>query len=48
MNMRVQSVFEDEWDEDVVIGGKRMPGWMEKEEGQREVEKLGRLLEEMD
>ncbi len=41
------NVFEDEWDEDIIIGGKRLPGWMEEEEGKMEVEKLGRLLEGM-
>ncbi len=42
------NMFEDDWDEDLVIGGKRMPAWMEEEEGQKEVESLGRLLEGME
>lgn len=45
---RGSSIYEDDWDEDVLIGGKRMPGWMEEEEGKREVESLGRLLEGME
>lgn len=45
---RVTTAFDDEWDEDVVIGGKKLPGWFEMDEGRREVEKLGEILDRMD
>lgn len=41
------NVFEDEWDEDVVIGGKQLPGWMEDDEGRKEVERVGKILDEL-
>ena len=41
-------MLEDEWDEDVLIGGRKLPGWYGEEEGKKEVEKLGKLLEDMD
>ncbi|KAK4687043.1 serine/threonine-protein phosphatase 4 regulatory subunit 2, partial [Tremellales sp. Uapishka_1] len=42
------NVFEDEWDEDVVIGGKKLVSFMEDEQGKKEVERVGSLLEEFD
>ena len=42
------NVFEDEWDEDVVIGGKKMVGWMDEEDGKKEIERLATILEGMD
>lgn len=45
---RVMIVFDDEWDEDCLIGGKRLVGWMDEEEGKKEVQNLWRLLENMD
>jgi hypothetical protein len=40
--------FDDEWDEELVIGGKKLPGRMEEEQGKKEVERLERLLEAME
>lgn len=42
------NVFEDEYDEDVVIGGKKLAGWMDEEEGRKEAERLGTVLDELD
>ena len=42
------NVFDDEWDEDVVIGGKKLPGWMEQEDSKKEVERVIKLLDELD
>jgi len=39
---------EDEWDEDILIGGKKLPGWLDEEEGRREIERVDRILEDMD
>lgn len=41
------NVFEDEWDEAVVIGGKKLPGWLEEEEGKKEVERVGKILDDL-
>lgn len=43
--MQAGNVFGDEWDEDIVIGGKKLAGWMEGEEAKMEVERVARLLE---
>jgi hypothetical protein len=45
---RAGNVFDDEWDEEVVIGGKKLPEWMGEAEGKREVERLERVLEGME
>jgi hypothetical protein len=42
------NVFEDEWDEDVVIGGKMLPSTMESPAIKAEVERLEALIEEFD
>jgi hypothetical protein len=42
------NVFDDEWDEDVVIGGKKLPGWMDDQEGKQEVNRLVKMVEQMD
>lgn len=42
------NVFEDEWDEAVVIGGKKLPGKLEDEEGKKEIERLGKILDELE
>lgn len=42
------NVFDDEWDEEVVIGGKKLAGWMDEEEGKKEAGRLVRILDEMD
>ncbi|WWD16110.1 hypothetical protein CI109_100535 [Kwoniella shandongensis] len=40
--------YEEDYDEDVAIGGKRLPGWIDEEEGKKEIDRLVKLLEEMD
>lgn len=40
--------MDEEWDEDVVIGGKKLPGWLEAEEAKKEVERVGKLLDGLD
>ena len=40
--------FEDDWDEEVVIGGKILPGWMEEAEERAEVERVVKMLDDMD
>ena len=42
------NVFEDEYDEDVIIGGKKLSGWMEEDEGRKEAERLASALDEYD
>ena len=42
------NVFEDEYDEDVIIGGKTRVGWMEEEAGQKEAAKLVSMLNDLD
>ncbi|BEJ12423.1 hypothetical protein CspHIS471_0208830 [Cutaneotrichosporon sp. HIS471] len=39
--------FEDEWDEEVIIGGRKFPGWFDEDEGKREVEKVAQRIEEL-
>lgn len=41
------NVFEDEYDEDVIIGGKRLAGWMDEDAGQREAGRLVAVLEDL-
>ncbi|KAK8869626.1 hypothetical protein IAR55_000193 [Kwoniella newhampshirensis] len=40
--------YEEDYDEDVAIGGKKLPGWIDEQEGKKELERLDKLLEEMD
>ena len=40
--------FDDDWDEDVIIGGKKLSGWMEEEEGKKEVERVAKAFDDMD
>jgi hypothetical protein len=42
------NVFDDEWDEDIVIGGKKLAGYMEDDEGKKEADRLIKMLDEMD
>jgi hypothetical protein len=41
------NVFDDEWDEEVVIGGKKLAGWMDEDEGKKEAGRLVKMLDEM-
>lgn len=42
------NVFDDEWDEDIVIGGKKLAGYMEEDEGKKEADRLVMMLDELD
>jgi hypothetical protein len=42
------NVFDDEWDEDIVIGGKKLAGYMEEEEGKKEAHRLIKMLDDLD
>lgn len=39
--------YGEEWDEEVVIGGRKLPGWMEEAEGRRAVEATAKQIEEL-
>ncbi|GMK55075.1 hypothetical protein CspeluHIS016_0201310 [Cutaneotrichosporon spelunceum] len=39
--------FEDEWDEEVIIGGRKLPGWLDEEESKREVNRVAQRIEEL-
>lgn len=41
-------MFEDEWDEDVVIGGKTMPSTLEEQAAKAEAQRLVAMLEDFD
>ncbi|EIW70043.1 hypothetical protein TREMEDRAFT_14806, partial [Tremella mesenterica DSM 1558] len=41
-------VYDDEWDENVVIGGKKLPGWLEEEDAKKEVDRLLQILDDLD
>jgi hypothetical protein len=40
--------MEDDWDEDVVIGGKTMAGWIDEEEARKELDRIGKLIDDLD
>ena len=40
--------MDDDWDEEIAIGGKKLPEWMGEPEGDREVERVTKLLDELD
>ncbi|WWC89766.1 uncharacterized protein L201_004692 [Kwoniella dendrophila CBS 6074] len=42
------TVLDDEYDEETTIGGKILPGWMDNEEGKKELEKVVNMLDDMD
>lgn len=39
--------YEEDWDEEVIIGGRKLPGWFDEEEGQKEVDKVAQRIEEL-
>jgi hypothetical protein len=39
--------FEDERDDEVIIGGRKLPGWLEEDDRKKEVDKVTRKLEEL-
>jgi len=39
---------DDEWDDDVVIGGKKLPAWVDEDEAKKEVDRIAKLLEDFD
>jgi hypothetical protein len=38
--------LEDDWDEDIAIGGKQLPAKLEEEEAKKEAERLVQMLED--
>ena len=42
------SLVDSEWNEDIVIGGKILPGYMEEEQAKKEIERVGKMLEDME
>lgn len=39
--------YEEDWDEEVVIGGRKLPGWMDEDEGKRAVDATAKQIEEL-
>lgn len=39
--------FDDDWDEEIVIGGRKLPGWLEQEAGKKEVDRVAQKLESL-
>lgn len=39
---------DDEWDDDVVIGGKKLPAWIDEDEAKKEVDRIAKLLADFD
>nr|XP_018263644.1 uncharacterized protein I303_03515 [Kwoniella dejecticola CBS 10117]OBR85802.1 hypothetical protein I303_03515 [Kwoniella dejecticola CBS 10117] len=42
------SVVDEEFDEETAIGGKILPGWLDGEEGKKELEKVVAILDDME
>ena len=42
------NIFEDDWGEEVVIGGKKLTGWYEEEEGKKELARVAAMLDDLD
>lgn len=40
--------YDDEWDEEVVIGGRTLPGFLQEEDGKKEVDRIARLVDNLD
>jgi hypothetical protein len=40
--------FDAEWDDELIIGGHKLPGYLDAEEGKREVDRVVRQLESLD
>ncbi|KGB79685.2 hypothetical protein CNBG_5523 [Cryptococcus deuterogattii R265] len=41
-------VPDEEWDEETVIGGKKLQGWLDEAQGKAEIQRLNNLLDDMD
>ena len=39
--------FEQGWIDEIIIGGRKLPGWLDEEEAKREVDKMARKLEDL-
>lgn len=39
--------YEEEWDEEILIGGRKLPGWLDEEEGRKDVDKVAAKLDEL-
>ncbi|WOO81367.1 Serine/threonine-protein phosphatase 4 regulatory subunit 2 [Vanrija pseudolonga] len=39
--------YDEEWDEEILIGGRKLPGWLDEEEGRRDVDKVATKLDEL-
>ena len=39
---------DDDWDEEIAIGGKKLPEWMDEGEGRRELDRVIKLLDDLD
>ncbi|OCF45380.1 hypothetical protein I317_00625 [Kwoniella heveanensis CBS 569] len=42
------AVVDEAYDEDVVIGGKMLPSWLDEQEGKKEIERVAKVLDELD
>ncbi|WVF71974.1 hypothetical protein IAT40_006784 [Kwoniella sp. CBS 6097] len=42
------AVVDEAYDEDVVIGGKMLPSWLDEQEGKKELERVVKMLDELD
>ncbi|EAL22694.1 hypothetical protein CNBB1430 [Cryptococcus deneoformans B-3501A] len=41
-------VPDEEWDEETVIGGKKLQGWLDEAQGKAEIQRLNNLLDDME
>jgi hypothetical protein len=39
--------FDEEWDEEVIIGGRKLTAYLDEEDGKKEVAKVATRLEEL-
>ncbi|ORY28307.1 hypothetical protein BCR39DRAFT_565450 [Naematelia encephala] len=46
--LRINGHAIEEWDEEVLIGGKKLPGWLNEEDRNREVVKLSKMIDDLD
>ena len=45
---RVSGIPDDDWDENVIIGGKKLAGWLEESEAKKEISRVDKIIEEME
>lgn len=46
-NMSRGNPFEDEYDDEVIIGGRKLAGWMDEDEAKKETDRVAQKLEEL-